>query len=98
MIYRNPGAGDRPFVLRPVSRETEPKEGVPSYPNFVSTVVLREQADTADLHAPGTYELAEIVFETYSGKQLGNVPLDAPLVFRVAEPGAGPYVTRLRFT
>jgi hypothetical protein len=70
VIYGNSEAGDRPIVLRPVSRETEPKEGVPSYPNFVSTVVPRERVDTADLHAPGTYGLAEIVFETYSGNGL----------------------------
>ena len=46
VIYGNSEAGDRSIVLRPVSRETEPKEGVPSYPNFVSTVVPREQVDT----------------------------------------------------
>jgi hypothetical protein len=70
VIYGNSEAGDRPIVLRPVSRETEPKEGVPSYPNFVSTVVPRERVDTADLHAPDTYGLAEIVFEIYSGNGL----------------------------
>jgi hypothetical protein len=83
VIYANYSeAGDRPFVLRPVSRETEPKDGVPSYQNFVSTVVPREQVDTADLHAPGTYGLAGIVFETYSEKQLANVPLESPLALR----------------
>jgi hypothetical protein len=70
VTYGNSKAGDRPFVLRPVSRKTEPKEGVPSYPGFVSTVVPREQVDTADLHTPGTYGLAENVFETYSGNGL----------------------------
>jgi hypothetical protein len=100
VIYRNPEADSRLVVLRPESWETEPKEGVPGYPNFVSTVVLRAQVDTADLHAPGTYELAEIVFETFSGKQLGNIPLDSAqaFTFKVVEPETPPWVIRLSIT
>jgi hypothetical protein len=82
--------------------ETERKEGVSSFPSYVSTVVLTTQVDNA-LHVPGTYELSDIKVETYSGNHLTNQIEDAgdpdTQAFKILEePTSPPDLLSLRIT